>query len=240
MSGNQTKLPSSSRLHSVAKVSARTRLSETTEAIRQLVLDGVIPTGGRVKDQELALALGVSRATVREAVRELVHQSLLVHEAYKGLRVASIDDQSWLELSQVRAALEVLGAQLVAAKLTPELDARLESAMDELREARDVADRNEAHIALHALLQRLAGNEILEQTWALVEQRARVVLRIDYEVDPALDRVKTHEALLTAIRTKDDAVIAKAVYDHVLTSARDRMERRHVAVQVGHRAKPHS
>ncbi len=227
MSGDQTGIYDSSGLRAVAKISARTRLSQTTEAIRLLVLDGVVPTGGRLKDQELAMGLGVSRATVREAVRQLVHEGILVHEPYKGLRVASLDDQSYFDLSEVRAALEALGAKRVGATLTPDVDAQLEASLKRLRSARDAASFNEEHFAFHALLQHLAGSEILEQTWGIVEKRARMGMRIDYEIAPTLDRVTPHVVVLDAIRTRDPDVIARAINDHVVASARDRVGRRH-------------
>ena len=211
MSGNQTASVETFGLHKVAKVSARTRLSATTDAIRLLVLDGVVPTGGRLKDQELAMALGVSRATVREAVRQLVHEGILVHEPYKGLRVASLDDQTYFDVSEVRAALEALGAQRVGANLTPHVEAQLQASITRIRAAGDVASFNEAHFGFHALLQHLAGSEVLEQTWGIVEQRARVGMRIDYEIDPALDRVTPHVELLDAIRTRDPDVIGRAI-----------------------------
>ena len=217
------------QLDGVVKVASRTRLSETSDAIRTLVLDGVVPTGARLKDLDLAAALGVSRATVREAVRELVHEGLLVHEPYKGLRVASVDDQGWLDLSEVRAALEVVGAQRVADRLTPAMDAQIEAALQQLRAARslgDLAAYHEAHIALHGLIQHLSGNPVLEQTWAILEKRARAVLRIDYETRPDLDRAATHLELVEAIRSRDHARISAAVNDHVLNSAREQIRRR--------------
>ncbi len=227
MSGNQTAPEALLGLRSVAKVHAHTRLSETTEAIRRLVLDGVVPTGGRLKDQDVAAALGVSRATVREAVRQLVHEGILVHEPYKGLRVASMDDETYFDLSEVRAALEVLGAQRVGANLTPQIEAQLEASITRLRKATDMASFNEAHFGFHALLQHLAGSEILEQTWGIVERRARAGMRIDYEIAPALDRVSPHVDILEAIRTRDRDGIARAIEEHVLASAQDRVGRRH-------------
>jgi DNA-binding GntR family transcriptional regulator len=221
-------IPSS--LSSLPKVRARTRLSETTAAIRQIVLDGVVPTGGRLKDQELAQALGVSRATVREAARELVHEGILVHEPYKGLRVANVDDQGWLDLAEVRAALETLAAQRVARSLTPEMDAQLESALREIAVADasgDVASINETHSALHELIQHLSGNPMLEKTWDSIGRRARAVIRVDYEVDPTRDRVESHRSLVRAIRSHDPEVIAKEVESHVLQSARDSIHLRH-------------
>jgi DNA-binding GntR family transcriptional regulator len=225
----------SNQLDGVRKVASHTRLSETTEAIRTLVLDGIVPTGARLKDLDLAAALGVSRATVREAVRELVHEGLLVHEPYKGLRVASVDDQGWLDLSEVRAALEVVGARRVAERLTPAMDAQIEAALQRLRAARavgNVAGYHEAHIGLHGLIQHLSGNPVLEQTWAILEQRARAVLRIDYETRPDLDRAATHLELIAAIRSRDRGRIASAVNDHVINSAKEQIRRR--AERPGH------
>ena len=183
-----------SSLPSLVKVRARTRLSETEAAIRRIVLDGVVATGGRLKDQELAQALGVSRATVREAARELVHEGLLVHEPYKGLRVASIDDQGWLDLAEVRAVLETLAAQRVARSLTPEMDAQLELALRQVELAGasgEVASINETHSALHELIQRLSGNPVLEKTWESIGRRARVIIRLDLEVYPERDRSRS-------------------------------------------------
>jgi DNA-binding GntR family transcriptional regulator len=217
-------------LVNVPKVTSRTRLRETTDAIRAIILDGVVPTGGRLKEFELAAALGVSRATVREAVRELVHEGLLLHEPYKGLRVATVDDQGWLDLSEVRAALEVVGAQSVASHLTPERDALLETAYQRMRlarEARDPLAYNEAHISFHALIQHLSGNPVLEQVWASIETRARAVLRVDYETAPALDGAAHHLPVLAAIRSGDRDLVEKAVSAHVVGTARERIRLRH-------------
>ena len=217
-------------LLNVPKVSSRTRLRETTEAIKTIVLDGVVPTGARLKEFELAAALGVSRATVREAVRELVHEGLLVHEPYKGLRVATVDDQLWLDLSEVRAALEIVGAQRVARSLTPEIDAQLDGALQKLvtaRKAGDVVAYHEGHIALHGLIQSLAGNPVLEQTWKILETRARVVLRVDYETLPDRDRGADHLEFLTVIRGGDPEAISETVRTHVIGSAMHQIQLRH-------------
>lgn len=213
----------SAGLDAITKVATRTRLSETTAAIRRLVLDGVVPTGARLREQELADALGVSRPTVREAVRQLVHEGILVHEPYKGLRVATVDDEQYSQLSEVRAALEVIGAQRVGARLTPELDAQLADAVDRIRTARDLGAFNDAHFAFHALTARLSGSDILEQAWDLVENRSRMVLRVDQEIDPEADRVTPHVRVLEAIRTRDPGAIDTAVRDHIIGSALTRM-----------------
>jgi DNA-binding GntR family transcriptional regulator len=228
MTTQQNPTVASNRL-SLPRVATHTRLSATTEAIRSYVLDGHIATGERLTDQELVDSLGVSRATVREAVRQLVHEGILEHEPYKGLRVATLDDQGWLDLAEVRAALEVPAARRLAIGFSPEIEQQLEAGLRRLGEARrhhSAAEENNAHIQFHALVQHLAGNPILERTWEVIEQRARVMLRVDHEVRPDEDRVATHTALVTAIRSGDPDVAAHAVRDHVLVKAQELVEAR--------------
>ncbi len=226
-SGSPSRMDS---LHSFPRVATRTRLSATTEAIRHYVLDGLIPTGGRLKDHELAGALGVSRATVREAVRQLVHEGILIHEPYKGLRVAGLDDQGWMDLAEVRAALEIPAARRLANGFSPDVEAQLETGLQGIVQARasgSIAEQNHAHIEFHALIQHLAGNPILEQTWGVIEKRARVMLRIDYETRPDIDRVATHAQLIAAMKTGDPDIVARAVNEHVIGTARAQIQARH-------------
>jgi DNA-binding GntR family transcriptional regulator len=213
----------------LARVQTHTRLTATTEAIRSYVVDGHVPTGARLTDQQLVEALGVSRATVREAVRQLVHEGILEHEPYKGLRVATLDDQGWLDLAEVRAALEVPAARRLASDFSPEIEKELERGLRRLREARrahSAAEENHAHIEFHALIQHLAGNPILERTWEVIEQRARVMLRVDHEIHPDEDRVATHARLVDAIRSRDPDAAARAVNEHVLVTAQEQVQAR--------------
>jgi DNA-binding GntR family transcriptional regulator len=207
----------------VPRLISRTRRGETTEAIRTLVLDGVVPTGSRLKDQDLAEALGVSRATVREAVRQLVHEGILIHEPYRGLRVADLDDQAVLDLSEVRAALETLAGERVTRSGSTDSLARLDRAVDAiaaLRNSEGPGPINETHIAFHRLIQQLAGNPFLEQVWDVIEKQTRLVLRIDREIQPNVRRlVVDHRALVDVFRGGDPREVEAAVRSHVLGQA---------------------
>lgn len=209
----------------IPKVAARTRLSETSNAIRRVILDGTLPSGTRVKDQELALTLGVSRATVREAVRQLVHEGLLLHEPYRGLTVATIDDETVAQLAEVRATLETLAGQRVARALDSSALGQLQLALADLEravKAADVVAVNQAHIAFHHLILTLSGNSILAESWTALELRARLEMRVDLETRPDLDRLmRDHRATLEVIQAGDPAAIAAHFARHIMDAARD-------------------
>lgn len=209
----------------IPKVAARTRLSETSKAIRRVILDGTLPSGSRVKDQELALTLGVSRATVREAVRQLVHEGLLIHEPYKGLTVATIDDETVAHLAEVRAALETLAAQRVARAYDGAAKLALRMAFSDLERAvraADVAAVNQTHIAFHHLILSLSGNPILAESWTALELRARLEMRVDLEIRPDLNRLLgDHRATLDVIEAGDPLPIAEHFAGHIMDNARD-------------------
>lgn len=219
----------------IPKVAARTRLIETSEAIRRIILDGTLPSGSRVKDQQLALNLGVSRATVREAVRQLVHEGLLTHEPYKGLTVATIDDETVVQLAEVRAALETLAAERVARAMDGSIRSQLRAALADLESALrafDVAGVNQAHIAFHRLILTLSGNPILAESWTGLELRARLEMRVDLETRRDLNRLlRDHQATLDVIEAGDSGPIAEHFAGHIMDSARDVIEVRRGAPQ---------
>lgn len=223
-------VPAVDRLGNVNRVQARTRLAETTVAIRRLVLEGLLPTGSRFSDTEIAQALGVSRPTVREAVRQLVHEGLLVHEPYRGLRVATIDDQSLLDLASVRTALETLAASRIAASLPGAALEPLERCILELEKARRAGDGSalhDAHFRFHRAVHVSSGIDVLPAMWDVLESRIRLALRIDLEVRPDFDRVVAdHRAFLDFIRLGDLAAIGAGVADHIRRSAAAVVERR--------------
>lgn len=207
------------------KVPARTRRDDTTAAIRRSILGGLVAPGTRLKDTDLALSLGVSRATVREAVRQLVHEGLIVHEPFRGLVVATIDDAALLDLADVRSAIESLAAQRLAASLTPLIIERLDAQLRQISSAVDADDAdsvNEAHYAFHGLVHTLSEIPLLAQLWDVVEGRIRLALRIDLDVRTDFERiVLDHRAMLDTIRSRDDAAIAAFIGDHIRGNVRD-------------------
>lgn len=215
----------------IAKLPFRTRRDDTTAAVRQIVLSGALPSGARLRDTDLAATLGVSRPTVREAVRQLVYEGILVEEPYRGLVVAGFDDAALIDLADVRVAIETLAAERLARAADPDVGRQLEAQLRLIDSARDNSDAdavNEAHFGFHGLVHVLSGVPILAQMWDLIEGRTRLALRIDLDVRPDFERISVdHRAMLEAIRSRDEKTIDKFIANHIRGGAREVVEHRH-------------
>ena len=82
----------------VDPIGATTRRSQIVHSLRQLIVSGAVPEGQRLMEQNLAEKLGVSRAPLREALRELVDCGLLVSQPYRGIRLRSFSARDLTEL----------------------------------------------------------------------------------------------------------------------------------------------
>jgi DNA-binding GntR family transcriptional regulator len=212
-------------------VPARTRFAETTEAIRRLVLDGHVRSGERIRDHELVNVLGVSRATVREAIRPLVEEGILVYEPFKGMRVATFTDEQLLDLAEIRTALETLAAKRFARHREAEAEEKMLRVLEDLdtaRRSKDARALNSAHVAFHRLVYRLAGVPLLEQMWRVIDVQTRLALKIDQETRPDFKRIaEGHRDLYKAIVSGQEHRIERAVRGHIARQAARVVQERH-------------
>ncbi|GAA4975027.1 GntR family transcriptional regulator [Kineococcus glutinatus] len=147
-------------------------------AVRSAILTGRYGPGDHLGEVELAGSLGVSRGTVREALRHLQQEGLVVAGARGMLRVRALSPQEVRELFAVRAALEGLAiSELIASPRRQEAAARLRAELERLEEdPDDVLASLEADLGFHLLLCQLAGNSMLVDAWRHLEGRMRVTI----------------------------------------------------------------
>src|SRR5882762_11989051 len=89
-----------------AALRTRSRADFVYERLRDAIWDGRIAVGERVREEEIARNLGVSRTPVREALQRLHQRGLLVFGAGRGLTVASLSQHQVLQLYAMREILE--------------------------------------------------------------------------------------------------------------------------------------
>src|SRR5690606_31492889 len=89
-----------------------------TAYIRQAMRDGRLVPGQRLVEPDLIATLGVSRGTVREALTRLQGEGLIEFERHRGARIRILTRAKVLELNQIRAVVEGLGARLAALHAT--------------------------------------------------------------------------------------------------------------------------
>lgn len=101
-----------------------------TEVIRQAILDGRLPPGRRLKEEELAQELGISRTPVREALLMLQAEGLVDAAPNRGATVRSHSVEDLTDLYQLRALLEGYAARRAATALSDEAIAELRASCD--------------------------------------------------------------------------------------------------------------
>lgn len=187
------------------------RISGTAELLRLLILGGDIRAGERIVEVHVARRLGVERSALREALRRLEGEGLLVADDAGGMHVLTVDAQELADTLELRAALEALSAGLAARRVRDGDVAPRD--LDHLETLADVtepplsADRN-----LHRAVAALGGNRLCRD--ALNHVWDRLVLA---------EHVPTghheHRELTAAILAGDEGEATAIARRHVLSAA---------------------
>ena len=101
--------------------------------LRQAILRGELKPGERLMEIQLANKLGVSRTPIREAIRKLELEGLVLMIPRKGAEVAEITEKNMRDVLEVRKALEELAVQLACEKITAEEIDEMKKAAEEFR-----------------------------------------------------------------------------------------------------------
>jgi DNA-binding GntR family transcriptional regulator len=172
------------------------------EALRSAITSGRYRPGNHLGEVELATHLGVSRGTVREALRHLQQEGLVTAGNRGMLRVNEISPTEVRELFRVRAALESLAVtEIIRSADRARAVAALREALARLeRTEGDFAANLEADLDFHLLLCRLSGNSMLVEAWRYLEGRVRVTI-MNYESDekPTMMSRDRHLPIVEAI-----------------------------------------
>jgi DNA-binding GntR family transcriptional regulator len=195
--------------------------------LRTEILEGRLQPGTELIEVALAGQLGVSRGPLREAIGRLAAEGLVTVSPRRGAVVRSLSREEFLELYQVREALERMAVQLAVPRLTDEQF----QALAELNEAMDAhAARNEVdaffdtNLAFHARLFEAAGNARLQDLYRqLLGQLGSYRLR-SLTLRGNLQRsVAEHKAILRAARRGDAERAARLMADHIRVPQRRAM-----------------
>ncbi|GAA2351894.1 GntR family transcriptional regulator [Saccharopolyspora halophila] len=150
---------------------------QALHALRRAISTGELAPGTHLVETDLSEKLGISRGTLREAMRQLQQEGIVSTSAKGGLAVRTLDAEEIVHLFAVRAALESLAAESLAAR--PDRD----SAVAVLREAvqamvdnqdAEVGERIEVDLTFHRELCRLSGNPVLLRSWQGLEGAIRM------------------------------------------------------------------
>lgn len=199
------------------------------EALRSAITSGQYHPGDHLGEVELAGRLGVSRGTVREALRHLQQEGLVTPGARGMLRVHTQSPKEIRELYQVRAALEGLAVTLLTASSErARVVSRLREAVAKLDDPHpNLSAHIDADLAFHLLLCELSGNSVLVDAWRYLEGRVRITILSDSDEHHHQIMSASHHAPIVDAIEAGDTFQAFAVVQQHMAVAADRLARRH-------------
>ncbi len=182
--------------------------------IRELIFTGDLTAGEQLRQRDLAQRFQVSQTPVREALRRLESEGLVIGDTHRGFTVVEADEGSSEENFQIRAALESLGASLAAAKIDAagverleQLNAQMQAVGDD--DARYAELNREFHFALYEYAHSPLLMSLMRLLWAALHGGPRV-LRTHAE------SVRQHQEILDALRAGDAAAAAALTHRHIM------------------------
>ena len=176
------------------------------DELRAMIVAGRLQPGARVGQAELADALGISRGSVREALRRLAGDGLVAFEVNRGFFVTNVGLEGVLDRLEARLLLEPAVARLAAERRTDEDLAELRRAVDDERAARTAAAAHDASRAFHVALVVATRNEALARifdTLWIADVGRRLLASRRSQPDWQSGDVAEHEELLEAIGAQD-------------------------------------
>lgn len=194
---------------------------QAVTALRSAITSGELRPRSALVETELSERLQISRGTLREALRQLQQEGLVVTGARGRLHVRHLDTKEINDIFSVRGALEGLAAAEIARHPErPRIVAELRAALQLLNQApkdETLDDRIEADLDFHRLLCRSADNETLLHSWTSLEGSIRMSIMYAGR-DRALGNMDAdrHHEMVDAIEAgvPDDATAA--VRDHMM------------------------
>lgn len=188
-------------------------------ALRKAILTGRLKPGERLMEVHLGEMLGVSRTPIREAIRKLELEGLVIMVPRKGAEVAGMTVKSMQDVLEVRRSLDVLSVELACERRTAAELERLKEAGDNFARAiktGNAAVMAEADVIFHDIIVAATGNRRLQQILNnLAEQIYRY--RFIYLQDDIRHEilVAEHEAVYQGIGNRDIAAAVQAVRVHI-------------------------
>jgi DNA-binding GntR family transcriptional regulator len=123
-------------------------------ALRENILDGVLPPGLQVRQEALAEQFGVSRVPVREALRQLEAEGLIQTELHKGAFVSSLSVEEVVEMLDIRVGLELRALKLALPNFTKAHAREAERILKRYDGSESPRDWRDLNLAFHLALYR--------------------------------------------------------------------------------------
>jgi len=194
---------------------------QVANSIRRAITDMRLRPGQFLVERELCLATNTSRASVREALRQLESEGLVVSVPGRGVFVAELSRDEARNLYEVRGGLEAMAGRLFAERASAEDREALAAAVDHIRStAREPAQMLRAKVDFYEVLFRGTGNPELVKILHSLHRRITLLRSISLSVPGRPQQsVAEIELILEAVTRGDGAAAGERCLAHVRAAA---------------------
>lgn len=196
----------------IGHLSIQSAPQAAAQAIREALISGELKAGDRLLEQRWAERLGIGQPTLREALRELEYQGLLIKQPQRGTYVAQLSPEDYRRILEIRIPLESIAIGRAAKRLTDEANAELTDlvmTMAGTGKEIDVKNFHDCDVSFHRKIWELADNEYLQELLEKITFRLFVFSVVGRWPDAPnamserLAAVQQHMGILEGIRTRD-------------------------------------
>jgi DNA-binding GntR family transcriptional regulator len=196
-----------------------TSLNQVTDVLRQDILTGHLAPGERLVELELAERYGCGRASVRSALVALEKEGLIDRRANRGATVRRITLTEAIQVTEARAALEVLVARHAARHVADADRSELRSIIATMRRAvgeGNYTDYSELNARLHLRLREISRHTVASDLIGNLRNRAaHLRFRLALQPGRPAQSLVEHEAIVEAVVSGDEDAAAAAMERHI-------------------------
>lgn len=202
----------------------RSLTEDVIPRLREAILNGHFGPGERLRENLLAQSMQVSRGPVREALRQLEREGLVVMQPQRGACVARLSRTDLDEVYSLRLALERLAVQEAVRHIEPPLLAELQAVVDLMnnKAVNGVTEQEAAEIDMrfHEILYKASKHQRLFECWTNLKPQIHIFLlsRTVVSLDFQEAIVRGHQDIVHALAARDEKIAVALIEDHIQTS----------------------
>jgi DNA-binding GntR family transcriptional regulator len=207
------------------RIRPRVLRQEALDAIRSAILSKEIPPGARLREADMATRMGISRAPVREALRQLEQEGLVEFFPHRGAVVVGVPEAEIDAIYELRALIEQKAIERACPLITDEQLGRLAALIDAMQSALDASDIEalaERDLEFHGVIVEVAGFSLLRHIWEGLDGlvRVRSYQALDRPGQPSRyfrkNAATSHQAILRALKSRNVEDAVGAIREHIM------------------------
>lgn len=198
---------------------------EVVNSIITAIATGELKAGEKIKEQQIADEMNISRAPIREAIRDLAAQGIVEYAPKKGATVATLNEKSIRETYSLRALLEGMAVHLAIENITDEEIKKMEDSSKEMTEKlkeKDVEAFIEKDVEFHNFICEKCNHSKLQKlikTFVIQTRLFMIMSKYNMLINSSLSKeYGVHDRIIERIKAKDKEGAEKEMRDHIITS----------------------